>query len=204
MNRRLTGGRLLLATRNPGKVEEFRAWFRPRGIELVPAAELGLEEPEETGLTFEANARIKAHAAASAGGLVALADDSGLEVRALDGAPGVHSARWAGPTRDFRHAMAAVRDRLIRSSGSFEAADRRAAFVAVLCVAWPDGHEELALGRVDGLLVDPPRGEGGFGYDPMFQPDGCSQTFAEMPESAKRALSHRGRALEALAAACLG
>lgn len=203
MTRRLTGGRLVLATHNPGKLREFEAWFAPRGIELVAAGALGLPEPEETGATFEANAEIKARAAAESAGQVALADDSGLAVAGLGGAPGVHSARWAGPDRDFALAMARVRDELIRHYGSFEAADRRAAFIAVLCLAWPDGHIEVVRGEVAGTLVDPPRGSGGFGYDPMFRPGGSTLTFGEMPPADKQGLSHRARALEALVVRCL-
>lgn len=203
MSRRLGPGRLVLATHNPGKVREFGAFFGPRGIEVRAAGALGLEEPDETGATFADNARLKARAAAAASGGVALADDSGLEVAGLDGAPGVHSARWAGPGRDFGLAMAKVRDRLVERYGSFEAANARARFVAVLCLAWPDGHDELAEGAVAGGLVDPPRGAGGFGYDPMFQPDGHDLTFGEMDPDAKNRLSHRMRALQALAERCI-
>jgi XTP/dITP diphosphohydrolase len=200
--RRFDGDRLVLATHNPGKVGEFEAMLQPLGIEVIASAALGLAEPVEDGESFAANARIKAHAAAKALGLPALADDSGLVVEGLDGRPGVHSARWAEPDKDFSRAMARVRDELIGRYGRFEVADLAAAFVAVLCLAWPDGHEELALGRVEGLLVDPPRGAGGFGYDPMFQPDGHEQTFAEMGVADKQALSHRGRAFRRLLADC--
>jgi XTP/dITP diphosphohydrolase len=200
--RRFDGDRLVLATHNPGKVRELEALLRPLGIEVIASASLGLPEPVEDGESFAANARIKAHAAAKASGLPALADDSGVVVQALDGRPGVHSARWAEPGKDFSRAMARVRDELVRRYGRFEAADRAAAFVAVLCLAWPDGHEELALGRVEGLLVDPPRGSGGFGYDPMFQPDGHAQTFGEMAAEQKQALSHRARAFRQLLADC--
>ena len=202
--RPFTGDRLVVATHNPGKLAEFRALL-PAGVTLVPAGELGLPEPVEDGATFAANALIKARAAASASGLPALADDSGLSVAGLDGAPGIESARGAGPGRDFRAAMRRVHDGLAARFGSFEAADRRAAFVAVLCLCWPDGdgHHEAAEGRVEGLLVWPPRGAGGFGYDPMFAPaEGDGRTFAEMSPAGKHALSHRGRALRALAAAC--
>jgi XTP/dITP diphosphohydrolase len=200
--RRFTGARLVLATHNQGKVRELGAMLKPLRIEVVASAALGLPEPVEDGPSFAANARIKAHAAAKASGLPALADDSGLVVQGLDGRPGVHSARWAEPDKDFLRAMARVRDELVTRYGRFEAADRAAAFVAVLCLAWPDGHEELALGRVEGLLVDPPRGTGGFGYDPMFQPVGQAQTFAEMAVAQKQALSHRGRASRRLLADC--
>jgi XTP/dITP diphosphohydrolase len=200
--RRFDGDRLVLATHNPGKVRELEAMLQPLGIEVIASAALGLPEPVEDGESFAANARIKAHAAAKASGLPVLADDSGLVVQGLDGRPGVHSARWADPDKDFSRAMARVRDELVRRYGRFEVAEPAAAFVAVLCLAWPDGHEELALGRVEGLLVDPPRGAGGFGYDPMFQPDGHAQTFAEMGVADKQALSHRGRAFRRLLADC--
>ncbi|MGH6918422.1 MAG: RdgB/HAM1 family non-canonical purine NTP pyrophosphatase [Geminicoccaceae bacterium] len=192
----------MLATHNQGKVRELAALLKPLRIEVIASAALGLPEPVEDGESFAANARIKAHAAAKASGLPALADDSGLVVQALDGSPGVHSARWAEPDQDFLRAMARVRDELVTRYGSFAAADPAAAFVAVLCLAWPDGHEELALGRVEGLLVDPPRGAGGFGYDPMFRPDGHAKTFAEMAAEQKQALSHRGRAFRQLLADC--
>jgi XTP/dITP diphosphohydrolase len=202
VSRRLIEARLVLATHNPGKLRELQALLEPRGIEVVSAAELRLPEPVEDGRTFEDNARIKARAAAGAAGLPALADDSGLAAMGLDGAPGVHSARWAEPGKDFGAAMARVRDELAMRFGSFATADRRAAFVAALCLAWPDRHEELTQGRVDGHLVDPPRGNGGFGYDPMFVPEGRSETFAEMAPEAKQALSHRGRALRELLERC--
>jgi XTP/dITP diphosphohydrolase len=200
--RRFTAPRLVLASHNPGKLAELEALLAPYGVAVASSPELGLPEPDETGGTFVDNARLKAHAAAQASGLPALADDSGLEARGLDGAPGVQSARWAGPERDFILAMARVRDALTLRFGDFARADRRAAFVAVLCLAWPDGHEELAEGRVEGELVDPPRGGHGFGYDPMFAPEGERRTFGEMPPAAKRALSHRGRALRQLLAMC--
>jgi XTP/dITP diphosphohydrolase len=200
--RRFTGRRLVLASHNPGKLAELADLLRPHAVEVVSAAALGLDEPVEDGATFADNARLKAHAAAAAAGLPALADDSGLVVPGLDGAPGVYSARWAGPKRDFGAAMARVRDELSRRFGSFAAADRRAAFIAVLCLAWPDGHDELAEGRVEGVLVDPPRGTGGFGYDPMFQPAGLDRTFAELAPSEKHTLSHRGRALRRLLETC--
>ena len=201
--RTLSGGRLVLASHNPGKIREFEAFFRPRGIRIVGASELDLPEPDETGQTFVDNARLKAHAAAARSGEPALADDSGLEALGLDGAPGVRSARWAGPEKDFAHAMATVRDRLVERYGSFETANRRARFTAILCLAWPDGHDEIAEGHVAGELVEPPRGSGGFGYDPMFMPDGYLLTFGEMPADQKRELSHRARALHALAGRCL-
>lgn len=202
MARRFSGSRLVLATHNQGKLREFRDLLRPLGVEVIASGALSLPEPVEDGASFAANARIKAHAAAKAAGLPALADDSGLVVRGLDGEPGVHSARWAEPDKDFSRAMAQVHDRLVERHGAFETCDRAAAFVAVLCLAWPDGHDEIALGRVDGVLVDPPRGAGGFGYDPMFQPDGHARTFAEMAIADKQALSHRSRACRDLLAAC--
>jgi XTP/dITP diphosphohydrolase len=200
--RRFAGGRLVVASHNPGKLREFQELLGPYGVEIVPAATLGLPEPEETGATFAENARLKAHAAADVSGMPALADDSGVTVAGLDGWPGVRSARWAGPARDFEVAMARVRSELIARFGSWELADRRAAFVAALCLAWPDGHEELVEGRVEGRLVDPPRGAGGFGYDPMFVPEGERRTFAEMPPHEKHAQSHRGRALRKLVETC--
>ncbi len=204
MARRFAGPRLVLASHNPGKLAELRELLAGQPVEVIASAALGLAEPVEDGRTFAANARIKAHAAAGTTGLPALADDSGLVVAGLAGRPGVHSARWAGPEGDFDRAMARVRDELAARYGSFAVADRRAAFVAALCLAWPDGHEELVQGRVAGELVDPPRGRGGFGYDPMFQPLGSSQTFAELPRSAKQAQSHRGRALRRLLERCFG
>jgi XTP/dITP diphosphohydrolase len=200
--RRFTEPHLVLASHNPGKLAELEALLAPFGIKLTSSRELELPEPEETALTFADNARLKANAAVAASGLPALADDSGLEVRGLGGAPGVRSARWAGPERDFARAMARVRDELIRRFGDFERAERRAAFVAALCLAWPDGHTELAEGRVEGLLVDPPRGSGGFGYDPMFVPEGEGRTFGEMTPADKHELSHRARALRRLVAMC--
>jgi XTP/dITP diphosphohydrolase len=200
--RRFSEPRLLLASHNPGKLAELEALLAPHGVAIASSRELGLPEPAETGRTFADNARLKAHAAAQASGLPALADDSGLEVRGLGGAPGVHSARWAGPERDFGRAMARVRAELSARFGSFERADRSAAFVAVLCLAWPDGHEDLAEGRVQGEVVDPPRGAGGFGYDPMFVPEGQGRTFGEMPAAEKQERSHRAQALRRLLATC--
>lgn len=202
MRRRFAANRLVLASHNPGKIREFATLFAPRGVEIIPAHDLGLIEPEETGSTFAANAQLKAEAAVAGSGLPALADDSGLAVAGLDGAPGVFSARWAGPGRDFGMAMTRIRDDLGARFGSFDAADRRAAFVAVLCLAWPDGHSELIEGRTEGAVIHPPRGTGGFGYDPIFVPDGHVQTFAEMPAAQKHALSHRGRAIQALLEMC--
>lgn len=205
--RRLSpGDRLVIATHNPGKLAEMRHLIAPYGIDVVSAGVLGLPEPEETGSTFADNARIKATAAARASGLPAFADDSGLVVDALGGAPGIYSSRWAGPTKDFAAAMQAIEDKL-RAGGS---GNRRAHFVSALCLAWPDGHTQEFEARVDGTLVWPPRGSQGFGYDPMFLPDGHSRTFGEMPSEEKhglpprgKGLSHRARAFLKLAEACL-
>jgi len=196
MARRLDGGRLVIATHNAGKLVEIGDLLTPFGIDVVGAGALGLPEPDETGETFEANAELKARAA-TASGLPALADDSGLEVAALGGAPGIYSARWAGPERDFAHAMALVEERLAGH------ADRRARFVAALSLAWPDGHVETFRGEVGGQLVFPPRGTRGFGYDPIFLPAGGSLTFGEMDPDAKHRISHRAAAFAKLAAACL-
>ena len=195
MPRQFSGGRLVIASHNPGKVEEIAALLEPFGVEAVSAGSLGVPEPEETGDSFEANAALKAHAAAAASGLPALADDSGLVVPALGGAPGIYSARWAGPKRDFAAAMARVE----RELGD---RDRSALFVAVLALAWPDGHLEAFRGEVRGRLLWPPRGERGFGYDPMFVPNGGSLTFGEMDPVNKHKISHRARAFAKLAAAC--
>jgi XTP/dITP diphosphohydrolase len=208
MPRKLVGP-VVIATHNAGKLREMRELLAPYGIEAQSAGELGLREPEETGKTFAANARIKAEAAAKATGKVAFADDSGLVVDALGGAPGIHSARWAGPDKDFRGAMNRIQTLLIER-GAKEPAQRRAHFVAALCLAWPDGHIEEFEGRVDGVAAWPPRGEKGFGYDPLFLPDGFDRTFGEMTAEEKhglpplgKALSHRARAFIMLADACL-
>lgn len=198
------GPRLVLATHNPGKVREFTHLLAPHGIGIVTAGQLGLPEPAETGTTFEANALIKAHAAATASGLTALADDSGVVVHGLDGQPGVYSADWAGPGRDFAPAMRRVVEGLEERFGSFAAADRRAAFVAVLCLCWPDGEHRFFRGEVAGEIVREPRGPSGFGYDPIFRPLGHDLTFGEMTAEAKHAISHRRRALDALLAAMGG
>jgi XTP/dITP diphosphohydrolase len=204
--RRLDGGRIVVATHNAGKLAEIRDLLAPYGVDAVSAGDLGLDEPEENGTTFEENAAIKALAAATAAGLPALADDSGLCVAALDGRPGIHSARWAGEDRDFARAMRTIEE-LIEQSGS---GDRRAFFVAALCLAWPDGHTETVRGEVHGDLVWPPRGNAGFGYDPMFRPDGHDRTFGEMTAAEKHGwrpggegLSHRARAFSRFAARCL-
>jgi XTP/dITP diphosphohydrolase len=208
MHRRITG-KLVIATHNPGKLAEMRDLLAPHGVEAVSAGELGLGEPHETGKTFEANARIKAIAAAQAAGLPAFADDSGLVVDALDGAPGIYSARWAGPTKDFNEAMARI-ERLLQERGAIAPGKRGAHFVSALCVAWPDDHLEEVEARADGQLVWPPRGTAGFGYDPMFMPDGFDRTFGEMTSIEKHGmpplglgLSHRARAFVKLAEICL-
>jgi XTP/dITP diphosphohydrolase len=170
-------GRLVIATHNKGKLVEMRELLSRYGVEAVSADELKLAEPEETGTTFAANARLKAQAAAQASGLAAFADDSGLVVDALDGAPGIYSARWAGPRKDFRDAMEKV-EGMLRERDAFTPERRKAHFLSVLCVAWPDGHVEEFEGRVDGTLTWPPRGDRGFGYDPMFLPDGFDRTRA--------------------------
>lgn len=193
MGRRLAAGtQLVVATHNPGKLREIVDLLLPCGLTAVSAGELGLPEPEETAPDFTGNARIKALAAATASGLPALADDSGFCVAALGGAPGVVSARWAGPGKDFSAAMQRVR----REMG--DAPDRRAWFVAALCLAWPDGETATYIGRVDGEAVWPPRGERGFGYDPMFQPNGSALTFGEIDPVKKHAVSHRARAFAQL------
>ncbi len=191
------GSRLVVATHNPGKRAEMTALLAPYGIETVSAGALGLPEPEETAEDFEGNARLKAIAAARGAGLPALADDSGFCVAALGGAPGVVSARWAGTGRDFSVAMARVE----REMGN--AADRRAWFISVLCLATHDGEAACFTGRVDGAVSFPPRGTHGFGYDPIFVPEGDRRTFGEMPPQEKDAISHRSRAFRAFAAACL-
>jgi len=208
MYRKLTGP-LVIATQNPGKLTEMRDLLAPYGIAAESAGELGLPEPDETGKTFAANARIKAMAAAKATGKPAFADDSGLVVDALGGEPGIYSARWAGPDKDFRGAMNRIQTLLIER-GAKEPAQRRAHFIAALCLAWPDGHVEDFEGRVDGVAVWPPRGDAGFGYDPLFLPDGFDRTFGEMTAEEKhglppkgQGLSHRARAFVKLAEACL-
>ena len=208
MHRRITG-KLVIATHNPGKLAEMRELLAPHGVEAVSAGELSLSEPEETGETFQANARLKAVAAANAARLPSFADDSGIVVDALGGAPGIFSARWAGPTKDFSVAMARI-ERLLQERGATAPEQRKAHFVSALCVAWPDGHLEEVEARTDGTLVWPPRGTGGFGYDPMFLPDGFDRTFGEMTSIEKHGLpplglglSHRARAFVKLAEICL-
>jgi len=208
MHRRLTG-RVVIATHNPGKLAEMRELMAPHGIEAVSAGDLGLAEPDETGDSFAANARVKASAAAKAAQIPAFADDSGSVVDTLDGAPGIYSARWTGENKDFGAAMTRI-ERLLQERGATKPSQRRAHFVSALCLAWPDGHVEEVEARVDGVLVWPPRGAAGFGYDPMFLPDGHSRTFGEMSSVEKhglppigKGLSHRARAFVKLAEICL-
>lgn len=196
------GSRIVVASHNPGKVWEIEQLIAPYGLEAVSAKALKLSEPEETEITFSGNARLKAVAAAKASGLPSLADDSGLEVEALKGAPGIYSARWAGPSKDFSIAMQKVADE-ITMRGGWNGAGPRANFISVLCLAWPDGASEIFEGKVFGHLVWPPRGGNGFGYDPMFQPEGAEETFGEMAPEEKYAVSHRTRAFAAFKAACL-
>ena len=190
------GARLVAATHNPGKARELAELLHGM-VELVTAGELGLPEPAETETTFVGNALLKARAAADASGLIALSDDSGLSVSALDGAPGIYSARWAGPTKDFALAMAKVEERLEATASD----DRAAWFTCALAVAWPNGPAVVVEGRIDGTLTFPPRGTRGFGYDPIFIPNGGSATFGEMEPAAKDAISHRARAFAQLRAA---
>ena len=212
MSGRTLTGRVVIATHNAGKLAEMRELLAPFGIEAVSVSELGLPEPDETGTLYAENAAIKARAAASASGLPALADDSGIAVQALDGAPGLFSARWAGKPADFAAAMARVEAEMAKRGA--QAPDARGAhFVSALVLAWPDGHEELFEGRIHGRIVWPPRGTRGFGYDPMFLPEGETLTFGEMTAPEKHGidwaaddpnpLSHRARAFLALARACL-
>ncbi len=194
------GDTLVIATHNAGKLKEFRELFEPFGLKLVSAGELGLPEPEETGTTFAQNARTKGHAAAQGANMLALSDDSGICVDALNGEPGVYTADWAGVPRDFGRAMKRVEDAL-QAAGANSPGQRRASFNATLCLAHPDGRDVLYVGKCDGTLVWPPRGEMGHGYDPMFMPDGHDMTFGEMPPEMKHSwtpgqtgLSHRARA----------
>lgn len=197
--RRFNGRRLVVASHNPGKVREIKALLEPFGAEVLSAASLNLPEPEETGATFAANAEIKALAAARAANIAALADDSGLVVDALDGAPGIYSARWAGPDKDFTLAMRRVHEALARMGAK---APHTARFICALTLAWPDGHFETVQGAVAGEIVRPPRGERGFGYDPIFRADGHPLTFGEMDPAEKHAISHRADAFAKLVAAC--
>jgi XTP/dITP diphosphohydrolase len=198
MSRRFTGDRLVIASHNRGKVREIGDLVRSFTVDVVAVGDLGLPEPEETGETFIANAELKAIAAAQGSGMPALADDSGLVVPALGGAPGVMSARWAGPSKDFRVAMSRV-ERALAGIG-----DQRAHFACALVLAWPDGHRECFEGVVHGRLVFPPRGEHGFGYDPIFIADGRDITFGEMDPAEKHRISHRADAFRKMVAACFG
>lgn len=207
--RKLEPGKLVVASHNKGKIREINELLRPYGFEVVSAADLDLPEPEENGLTFEDNAAIKAVAAAEAAGLPSLADDSGFCVEALGGDPGIYSARWAGPEKDFAMAMRTIEEKLSTLNADTRE-KRRGSFVAVLCLAWPDGHREFFRGEVDGDVIWPPRGTMGFGYDPMFKPDGRDRTFGEMTSDEKHGmsadtppLSHRARAFKAFAEGCL-
>ncbi len=204
MTGKLTRGtRLVLASHNKGKLREIAELLAPYGIDVISAGDLGLPEPDETEVTFAGNARLKSIAAAVASGLPALSDDSGLEVAALDGAPGIYSARWAGPSKDFAVAMRKVEDGLVLKGATTPEA-RRANFTAVLSLAWPDGSSQEFEGRVFGTLVWPPRGSKGFGYDPVFLPDGYTETFGEIVPEAKHAISHRAVAFAKFVEACLG
>jgi non-canonical purine NTP pyrophosphatase (RdgB/HAM1 family) len=196
MVRHFAGNKLVLATHNQGKVKEIAALLADHVESFVTASDLNLPEPEETESTFVGNAALKALAAARESGLPALADDSGVAVTALNGAPGIYSARWAGPEKDFKMAM----ERVQRELGG--AADRSAAFICVLALAWPDGHVETVEGRLEGTIVWPPRGDKGFGYDPIFVPEGYDRTFAEMASKEKQVMSHRARAFERLREKC--
>lgn len=196
MSRKFPGGRLVIASHNAGKVREIGELLAPFGAEVVSAGDLGLAEPEETGTSFVANAELKARAAATAANLPALADDSGLAVTALGGDPGIYSARWGGPAKDFAMAMGLVNEKLGAS------ADRSARFVCALALAWPDGHCETFEGTVDGDIVWPARGSQGFGYDPIFQAKGHEVTFGQMDPDAKHRISHRADAFRKLVEAC--
>ena len=204
MARRFTLPKLVVATHNRGKAGEIRTMLAPFGVEIVSAGELGLAAPEETGSTFEENATIKALAATRASGLPVLADDSGLSVHALDDQPGLYTADWEGPTRDAMVGMRRIQDELAARDVPRSDAARTATFHCVLVLAWPDEHRELFHGTLDGSIVWPPRGNGGHGYDPCFQPTGDSRTTAEMSDTEKNAISHRGRAFRMMVEACFG
>jgi XTP/dITP diphosphohydrolase len=202
MARRFAGSKLVVATHNRGKAQEIRSLLSPFGIEIVSAGELALGVPAETGRTFEENATIKALAAAQASGLPALADDSGLSVAALDGQPGLHTADWEGPRREAMVGMRRIRDEFAKRKVPDTDVARAATFHCVLALAWPDEHVERVHGRLEGRIVWPPRGSGGHGYDPCFQPKGETRTCAEMTDVEKNAISHRGRAFRMLVEAC--
>ncbi len=196
MSRKFEGGKLVVASHNAGKAREIRELLSAYNVEVLSATDLNLPEPEETGLTFIANAELKARAAATTSGIVALADDSGMSVNALNGAPGIYSARWAGPNKDFAFAMQRVADEMGNNP------DRRAQFNCALSLCWPDGHCETFEGVLQGQLVTPPRGLKGFGYDPMFIPEGDIRTFGEIAHDEKQRMSHRAIAFHKLVAAC--
>jgi len=201
MARKFEGGKLIVASHNEGKVREIRELLLPFGVETISASELDLDEPEETGTTFKTNAELKALAAATAANMPALADDSGLRVKALGGDPGIYSARWAGPTKDFDLAMARVERELVKK-GNESDEERAAHFVCALTLAWPDGHVETFEGSVHGSMIWPARGRNGFGYDPVFVPRGHDITFGEMDPAAKHAMSHRAEAFRLLIKDC--
>ena len=196
MARRFEGGKLVIASHNPGKVREIQALLNPFEAEVISAGELGLPEPEETGDTFTANAELKARAAAMGANLPALADDSGIVVNGLNGQPGIYSARWGGPVKDFNHAM----ERVWTELEAIE--DKSAHFTSALALCWPDGHSEIFEGYIHGTIVWPQRGDKGFGYDPIFQPNGHNQTFGELENNVKYSISHRFQAFEKLVKAC--
>jgi XTP/dITP diphosphohydrolase len=204
MARRFVLPKLVVATHNRGKAGEIRTMLAPFGVEIVSAGDLGLPAPDETGTTFEDNAALKALAAVRASGLPALADDSGLSVHALDHQPGVYTADWEGPTRDAMVGMRRIQDELAARDVPRTDAARVATFHCVLALAWPDEHVELFHGTLDGAIVWPPRGTGGHGYDPCFQPVGETRTTAEMSDDEKNAISHRGRAFRMMVEACFG
>jgi XTP/dITP diphosphohydrolase len=201
LHRKFSGSKLVVASHNPGKVREIRALLDEFGVSPVSAADMGLPEPIEDGDTFIANAEIKALAAARATDIISLSDDSGFSVDILNGDPGIYSARWAGPEKDFSLAMQTVENKMAEKN-AVEPAQRSAAFICALTLAWPDGHTESFEGRIEGIAVWPPRGDNGFGYDPVFVPTGYDQTFGEMAPSAKHAMSHRARAFKQLIDAC--
>jgi XTP/dITP diphosphohydrolase len=196
MARKFAGGKLIVASHNAGKVREIRELLERFKADVISAGELNLPEPDETELTFIGNAELKARAAAAGANLPALSDDSGLAIDALNGAPGIYSARWAGPNKDFNFAMKRIEDEMRGKT------DTRAHFICALSLAWPDGHCESFEGKISGHLHFPPRGTKGFGYDPIFIPDGMSETFAEIEPAAKHAISHRADAFRQLVAAC--
>ncbi|MCF8467751.1 MAG: RdgB/HAM1 family non-canonical purine NTP pyrophosphatase [Sneathiella sp.] len=200
-HRKFPGGKLVVASHNPGKVREIGELLAAFDVESISAGSLGLPEPVEDGMSFVANAEIKALAAAKASNMISLSDDSGFTVNLLDGDPGIYSARWAGPTKDFSVAMQAVEEKLAEK-GAVTPAERSASFICALSLAWPDGHVESFEGRVDGHAIWPPRGDKGFGYDPIFVPSGYDATFAEMEPAEKHAISHRADAFRQLIDAC--